>query len=275
MNLDLHPDLRLCQLAIGAERAPLLVIDNFVANADALVADAVCATVHACAAGTTQASGPRRRSRTGNCSRHAVGGAALAACSRHGSDATAARSQHVSTSRWLRRRRQDLAPLGERIPHVDSLGGDPGWRASTTCSTANLGGTAFYRHRSTGFEVHRRGRASARTSPALERGDSRARGPAAGIHQRRHRPVRADRRAGRRFQPHARLPAQLAAFGMHRGQLRPQTRIPRPVACPSTVSSTGRRRNLQRALLSSRACTRHSSRPWPPSRSLSSRCNSN
>jgi hypothetical protein len=22
MNLDLHPDLRLCQLAIGAERAP-------------------------------------------------------------------------------------------------------------------------------------------------------------------------------------------------------------------------------------------------------------
>ncbi|HEV8329874.1 MAG TPA: DUF6445 family protein [Steroidobacteraceae bacterium] len=40
MNLDLHPDLRPCQLAIGAERAPLLVIDNFVANAEALVADA-------------------------------------------------------------------------------------------------------------------------------------------------------------------------------------------------------------------------------------------
>lgn len=37
MNLDLHPDLRLCQLAIGAERAPLLVIENFVANAEALV----------------------------------------------------------------------------------------------------------------------------------------------------------------------------------------------------------------------------------------------
>jgi len=40
MNLDLHPDLRLCQLEIGTERAPLLVIDNFVANAEALVADA-------------------------------------------------------------------------------------------------------------------------------------------------------------------------------------------------------------------------------------------
>ena len=39
-NFDLHPDLRLSQLAIGAERAPLPVIDNFVANAEALVADA-------------------------------------------------------------------------------------------------------------------------------------------------------------------------------------------------------------------------------------------
>ena len=45
MNLDLHPDLRVRQLAIGTERAPLLVIDNFVASAEALVADAIASGV--------------------------------------------------------------------------------------------------------------------------------------------------------------------------------------------------------------------------------------
>jgi hypothetical protein len=66
MNLDLHPDLRVRQLAIGTERARLLVIDNFVANAEALVADA-CARRSQCAAGTFQASGPRHRRPTNNC----------------------------------------------------------------------------------------------------------------------------------------------------------------------------------------------------------------
>ncbi|MGH7945467.1 MAG: hypothetical protein ACREF9_10705 [Opitutaceae bacterium] len=37
MNLDLHPDIRLRKLSIGAEGAPLLVIDNVMNDADALV----------------------------------------------------------------------------------------------------------------------------------------------------------------------------------------------------------------------------------------------
>jgi hypothetical protein len=37
MNLDLHRDMTIRKLAIGREQAPLLVIDNFVANADELV----------------------------------------------------------------------------------------------------------------------------------------------------------------------------------------------------------------------------------------------
>jgi hypothetical protein len=40
MKLDLHPQLRIQRLTIGAEQAPLLVIDNLVANADELVEDA-------------------------------------------------------------------------------------------------------------------------------------------------------------------------------------------------------------------------------------------
>ena len=37
MILDLHPDIRIQKLMIGAEQAPLLVIDDFVADADKLV----------------------------------------------------------------------------------------------------------------------------------------------------------------------------------------------------------------------------------------------
>src|SRR5207247_3621544 len=35
--MNLHADMRIQKLTVGAERAPLLVIDNFVANADELV----------------------------------------------------------------------------------------------------------------------------------------------------------------------------------------------------------------------------------------------
>ena len=37
MELALHPDFKLTKLAIGREQAPLVVIDNFVANPEALV----------------------------------------------------------------------------------------------------------------------------------------------------------------------------------------------------------------------------------------------
>ena len=37
MDLVLHPDFRIQKLSIGREQAPLVVIDNLVANADQLV----------------------------------------------------------------------------------------------------------------------------------------------------------------------------------------------------------------------------------------------
>jgi hypothetical protein len=145
MNVGLHPELRLRQLAIGAERAPLLLIDNFVADAEALVADA-CArpfTVrsryfpgvrHEAPSAYQQLLLTGLRSALLDCLGVSGGVLTLSMC--HYSLITTPASE--------------LEPL-QRIPHVDSF-------AKTGLATihylfkANLGGTAFYRHRRTGFE---------------------------------------------------------------------------------------------------------------------------
>jgi hypothetical protein len=145
MNLDLHPDLRLCQLAIGAERAPLLVIDNFVASAEALVADA-CArafTVRSRYFPGIRAEAPPAyqqllltplRRALLDCLGVPEGTLTLSMC-------------HYSV---ITTPAQELAPP-QRIPHVDSFA-KSGLATIHYLFKANLGGTAFYRHRSTGFE---------------------------------------------------------------------------------------------------------------------------
>jgi hypothetical protein len=146
VNLDLHPDLRLCQLAIGAERAPLLVVDNFVASAEALVADA-CAlpfTVRSRYFPGIRAETPpayqrllltRLRSALLDCLGVSQGTLTLSMC-------------HYSL---ITTPAQELAPP-QRIPHVDSFA-KSGLATIHYLFKANLGGTAFYRHRRTGFEV--------------------------------------------------------------------------------------------------------------------------
>ena len=145
MNLELHPDLRLRQLEIGTERAPLLVIDNFVANAEALVADA-CArplTVSGRYFPGLRAEAPpayqqllltRLRSALLECLGMPGGTLTLSMC-------------HYSLITTPAR---ELEPL-QRIPHVDSFA-KSGLATIHYLFKANLGGTAFYRHRSTGFE---------------------------------------------------------------------------------------------------------------------------
>jgi Family of unknown function (DUF6445) len=165
MSLDLHPDLRLSQLALGAERAPLLVIDNFVADAEALVTDA-CArpfTVRSRYFPGIRAEAPpdyqrllltRLRSALLECLGVPDGALTLSMC--HYSLITTAA--------------KELAPP-QRIPHVDSF-------AKTGLATihylfkANLGGTAFYRHCRTGFESIDEARRSA-YSRALDEEHSR------------------------------------------------------------------------------------------------------
>jgi hypothetical protein len=145
MNFDLHPDLSLRQLAIGAERAPLLVIDNFVADAQALVADA-CArafTVRSPYFPGIRAVAPpayqqllltRLRSPLLDLLGKPDGTLTFSMC-------------HYSliTTPAL-----ELVPP-QRIPHVDSFA-KSGLATIHYLFTANHGGTAFYRHRSTGFE---------------------------------------------------------------------------------------------------------------------------
>ena len=145
MTLDLHPDLRLRQLAIGAERAPLLVIDNFVANAETLVADA-CArpfTVRSRYFPGIRAEAPPAyqqllltglRSALLDCLGMSEGTLTLSMC-------------HYSL---ITTPAQELTPP-QRIPHVDSFA-KSGLATIHYLFKANLGGTAFYRHRRTGFE---------------------------------------------------------------------------------------------------------------------------
>jgi hypothetical protein len=146
VNLDLHPDLRLNQLAIGAERAPLFVIDNFVAKPETLVADA-CArpfTVRSRYFPGIRAETPpeyqqllltKLRSALLDCLGLPEGTLTLSMC-------------HYSL---VTTPAEELTPP-QRIPHIDSVA-KSGLATIHYLFKANLGGTAFYRHRSTGFEV--------------------------------------------------------------------------------------------------------------------------
>ena len=145
MHLDLHPDLHLRRLAIGAERAPLLVIDNFVADAEALVADA-CArpfTVQGQYFPGIRAEAPPAyqqllltglRSALLDCLGMPDGSLKLSMC-------------HYSL---VTTPAQELAPP-QRIPHVDSFA-IFGLATIHYLFKGTFGGTAFYRHRATGFE---------------------------------------------------------------------------------------------------------------------------
>jgi Family of unknown function (DUF6445) len=145
MNLALHPDLRIRKLAIGVERAPLLVVDNFVANADELV-------VHA----ATQVFAERSRYYPGIRARAPLEYQqflltqirdALLDCLEVSSATLTLSMCHYSLVTTPAA--QLAAP--QRIPHIDSLAGN-GLATIHYLFRTDLGGTAFYRHRRTGFE---------------------------------------------------------------------------------------------------------------------------
>jgi hypothetical protein len=145
MNLDLHPDLQIQKLTIGAERAPLLVIDNFVKDADELVAQAVAQHyspptryfpgIRAIAPPAYQqlliGSLPGL---VGDLFELPRGAVRLSMC-------------HYSVVTTP----ADQLGIVQRIPHIDSLGSE-GLATIHYLFKRNLGGTAFYRHRKTGFE---------------------------------------------------------------------------------------------------------------------------
>ena len=145
MHLDLHADMHIRKLAIGAEKAPLLVIDNFIANADELVADAASRVF---TEPTRFYPGIRAKAPLAYqqlCVARLE--AALLECLEVRSGAL-----HFSMCSYslVTTPAEKLAPP-QRIPHVDSLEKN-GLASIHYLFKRDLGGTAFYRHRQTGFE---------------------------------------------------------------------------------------------------------------------------
>ena len=151
MNLEPHPETSIQRLAIGLEQAPLLVIDNVVANADELVELAASKRY-----GDVVSHYPGIRAKAPLLYHQFVLGkfgalfAEFFALQGRSLRITACHFSLVTTPP------QDLEHL-QRIPHIDSV-------LSTELAfihylfKRDLGGTAFYRHRYTGFEVVNRER---------------------------------------------------------------------------------------------------------------------
>jgi hypothetical protein len=145
MILNLHPDIRIERRSIGAENAPLLVIDDFVADPERLVRKA--ATRQFRLVGSyypgVRTEAPlgyqqliRDRLRSTLFEIFGLTGTSLAFSLCHYSLVTTPPQQ--------------LMPL-QRIPHFDSADG-AGLASVHYLFKSDLGGTAFYRHRATGFE---------------------------------------------------------------------------------------------------------------------------
>lgn len=145
MILELHPDIALRRLTIGREKAPLLVIDYVVADAEKLVRRAVSKQF---APSTRFFPGIRVEAPLSY--RQLIAGdlkdVVLEFFQLRGKSLrfTMCHYSLVTTPP------EQLAAI-QRIPHIDSLGSE-GLASIHYLFKANLGGTAFYRHRKTGFE---------------------------------------------------------------------------------------------------------------------------
>lgn len=142
--MELHPYISLKVLTIGAERAPLLVIDN-VTDADALVATAVAQQFTASTRYYPGVRAPAPPEYQQFVAKHLaqtfakyfqLEGATLRFPMCHYSLVTTPPAS--------------LSSL-QRIPHIDSVGKE-GLATIHYLFRKSLGGTAFYRHRATGFE---------------------------------------------------------------------------------------------------------------------------
>jgi Family of unknown function (DUF6445) len=143
--VKLHHDLTITATTFGTERAPLLVVDNFVADADELLR---CAAMEKFSRQSPyfpgiRASAPHSYRElmsaelTPDIAEHfELQGSALEFSLCHFSLVTSAASELM---------------LPQRIPHVDSLPRS-GLASIHYLFRRDLGGTAFYRHRKTGFE---------------------------------------------------------------------------------------------------------------------------
>jgi hypothetical protein len=145
MIIEFHPQIRIEKRVFGSERATLLVIDNLVAEPDRLVKKA----------GTAQfVSGgrfyPGIRAKAPPSYEHFLSTRLPPLLAEHfGFTGSTVRLSMCHYS-LVTTPASELAPM-QRIPHVDSLARD-GFATIHYLFKGALGGTAFYRHRATGFE---------------------------------------------------------------------------------------------------------------------------
>jgi len=145
MQLALSSDVRMQKLTIGSERAPLLVIDNFVRQPDELIRWATSKVfTH------IGRSFPGIRARAPLTYRKFILEALqdeLVSFFRLNS-----RSMQFSMAHYsLVTTPPEKLEVVQRVPHVDSVRGN-GVASVHYLFEKNYGGTAFYRHRKTGFE---------------------------------------------------------------------------------------------------------------------------
>src|SRR5688572_15287058 len=150
MDLALHKQFELRKLLIGSERAPLIVIDNFVANAEDLVD---------LAAGKRYLEPtqfyPGLRAKAPLSYQQLITEALKPTLVEYfGVDPGLMRFTMAHFS-LVTKAAGSLVPL-QRIPHVDAA--EPGLAMVHYLFKEDFGGTAFYRHRATGFEVIPEGR---------------------------------------------------------------------------------------------------------------------
>jgi len=145
LNIAAHPDLRIEKLAIGRELAPLLVIDNLVSDPDALIEQAAGKLF-----GDVTSYYPGLRSKAPLTYQQFVLGSIRGLFADYFGlqpgtiRFTACHFSVVTTP-------PDKLSHLQCIPHIDSLFGNE-LAFVHYLFRRDLGGTAFYRHRRTGFE---------------------------------------------------------------------------------------------------------------------------
>lgn len=144
-RLDFHPEFSVQKLTIGEEGAPLLVIDNLVAQTDALIEIAGRLSF-----GHTGLAFPGIRALAPEAYQLFVLGKLKPLFKEHFQLPSERLRFSMCHYSLVTTPPEKLTPV-QRIPHVDSFD-DYGLASVHYLFKGNLGGTAFYRHRETGYE---------------------------------------------------------------------------------------------------------------------------
>ncbi|UTF61335.1 DUF6445 family protein [Gilvimarinus sp. DA14] len=147
-DVQLNPHARIYHHKMGAERQPVLIIDDFLLNPDALIE-------HACRCNFAREKKlyPGHRAEAPDVYTQALRSALPQLLSRvfdtRPGDINAAESSYSLVTQA-----PETLQMLQRLPHFDSLNGRELASVYFLCNrdSERYGGTAFYRHRATGFE---------------------------------------------------------------------------------------------------------------------------